>query len=50
MWMEVDDWPRWERALMQGPFIHHTGTVYSRYADALIEACKYMPGVAPLRL
>lgn len=50
VWMEVEDWPRWERALMQGPFIHHTGMVYGQYADALIEACKYMPGVAPLRL
>ncbi len=50
VWMRVDDWPRWERAVMEGPFIHHTGMAYGRYADALVEACKYIPGLAPLRL
>jgi L-fucose isomerase-like protein len=50
VWMEVDDWPRWERTLMQGPFIHHTGMMYGQYGDALVEACKYIPGLAPLRL
>jgi L-fucose isomerase-like protein len=50
VWMRVDDWPRWERAIMEGPFIHHTGMVYGRCADALVEACKYVPGLAPLRL
>ena len=50
VWMEVDDWPRWERTIMQGPFIHHTGMIYGRYADALVEACKYVPGLAPVRL
>lgn len=50
VWMEVDDWPRWERTLMQGPFIHHTGMIYGHHADALVEACKYVPGLSPLRL
>ncbi len=50
VWMQVENWPAWERTLMQGPFIHHTGMVYGQHADALVEACKYMPGVAPLRL
>jgi len=50
VWMEVDNWPRWERALMEGPFIHHIGMIYGSYADALIEACKYVPGLTPVRL
>ena len=50
VWMEVDDWPRWERLLMEGPFIHHTGMVYGHYGDALIEACRFIPGLEPLRL
>ena len=50
VWMEVDDWPRWERTLMQGPFIHHTGMLYGHYGDALVEACRFIPGLTPLRL
>jgi L-fucose isomerase-like protein len=49
-WVEVDDWPRWERALMEGPFIHHMAMVYGSVGDALQEACKYVPGLAPMRL
>ena len=50
VWMKVDDWPRWERILMEGPFIHHTAMGYGRYADALVEACRYVPGLEPVRL
>ena len=50
VWMQVDDWPHWERTIMQGPFIHHTGMMYGHYGDVLVEACKYIPGLAPLRL
>jgi len=50
VWMEVNDWPRWERALMEGPFIHHVAMSYGSYADALIEACKYIPGLEAVRL
>lgn len=49
-WMEVNDWPRWERVLMEGPFIHHVAMAYGRYAEALREACKYIPGLEPVRL
>jgi L-fucose isomerase-like protein len=42
-WMEVDDWPRWEREIMEGPYIHHCSAVYDHCADALEEACKYIP-------
>jgi len=47
VWMEVNDWPRWERQLIEGPYIHHTGAVYGRFTPVLMEACKYMPGVTP---
>lgn len=49
-WVEVDDWPRWERTLVEGPFIHHMAMVHGHYGDALQEACKYIPGLAPVRL
>ena len=49
-WVEVDDWPHWERTLIEGPFIHHMAMVYGHYGDALQEACKYVPGLRPVRL
>lgn len=50
VWMKVNDWPAWEQVLMQGPAIHHTAMAYGHYADALIEACSYVPGLKPVRL
>ena len=47
VWMRVNNWPRWERQLIEGPYIHHTGAVYGQYAPALMEACKYIPGLTP---
>ncbi len=49
LWMEVDNWPRWERTIMEGPYIHHCSAVYDHCADALEEACKYIPGLMPQR-
>ena len=42
-WMEVDDWPAWERQLILGPYIHHTSCVYDHCADVLEEAVRYIP-------
>jgi len=50
VWMKVDNWPRWERLLMEGPFIHHTAMAYGHLGDVLREACKYLPGVEALTL
>ncbi|MBT3272200.1 MAG: hypothetical protein HN368_03520, partial [Spirochaetales bacterium] len=46
VWMEVDNWPRWERAIMKGPYIHHCSAVYDHCADVLEEACQYIPGLS----
>lgn len=50
VWLEVDNWPRWERTLIEGPFIHHCAMAYGNYADALALACKFIPGLEPTRL
>jgi L-fucose isomerase-like protein len=50
VWMKVDNWPRWERRLMESEFIHHTAMAYGHHGAALIEACKYIPGLEPVRL
>jgi L-fucose isomerase-like protein len=44
-WMQVDDWPRWERHFIEGPFIHHVAASYGQHARILKEACRYIPGV-----
>ena len=49
-WMEVSDWPAWERALIQGPFIHHAAMGYEHVSDAIAEAARYMPGIDLIRL
>ena len=46
VWMEVNDWPKWERTLIGGPYIHHVAMIYDHCGDALIEAAKYVPGLA----
>jgi len=50
VWLRVDDWPRWERALIEGPFIHHCAMAYGHFADAVVEAARFLPGVDVHRL
>ena len=40
--MEADNWPEWERKLVEGPYIHHVCGVYGHYGEILTEACKYI--------
>ena len=49
-WLQVDHWPKWERTLIEGPFIHHVAMAYGNYKETLIEACKFLPGVSPIPL
>ena len=49
-WMEVNDWPQWERTLIEGPFIHHVAMMYGNYQSALLDACKFVPGLEPVVL
>jgi L-fucose isomerase-like protein len=44
-WMEVGDWPTWERQLIQGPYIHHVSCCYDHCADVIQEASRYIPGL-----
>jgi L-fucose isomerase-like protein len=42
VWVEVGDFKKLERKLIEGPYIHHTSCIYGDYVDALQEACKYI--------
>ena len=50
VWMEADDWIKWEKKIANGPYIHHVAGIYGHYADVLGEACKYIDGLAPDRI
>jgi len=47
LWIEVDDWPRWEQRFIYGPYIHHVIGVHAQVVPILHEACKYIPGLEP---
>ena len=42
-WLEVDDWPTWEKQLVNGPYIHHCSCVHERCADVFQEAGRFIP-------
>ena len=50
VWMKVDNWSRWERTLMQGPWIHHAAMTYAHCGPVLEEMCRFVPGLEPVRL
>lgn len=45
VWIETEDWVRWEKKFIYGPYIHHVSGVYGQYQSILKEACRYLPGV-----
>ncbi len=49
-WLEVDNWPKWERTLVEGPYIHHCAGIHAKTADILQEVCKYIPGLQAERM
>ncbi len=47
LWVEVGNWPKWEKKLVEGPYIHHVAGIHGKYADVLHEACKYINFLCP---
>ncbi len=47
LWIEVNDWPKWEGIFIKGPYIHHVAGVHSKVALILYAACQYIPGLKP---
>lgn len=45
LWIEVDDWGKWERKLIYGPYIHHCVGIHAEVVEILKEACRYIPGL-----
>lgn len=47
MWIEVDDWSKWEKKLIYGPYIHHCVGIHANVVPVLQEACRYIPYLNP---
>jgi len=45
VWMEVDSWVKWEKKIVESPYIHHVTGIHGHYSDVLKEACKYIPNL-----
>ena len=45
VWMEVDSWVKWEKKIIESPYIHHVTGIHGHYAEVLREACKYIPNL-----
>lgn len=45
LWSRFHNWPKWEDRLIYGPYIHHVGLVYGKYARVLYSACRYIDGL-----
>lgn len=46
LWVEVKNWKRLEKKLVEGPYIHHCVGIHKDIVPVLYEACKYI-GVTP---
>jgi L-fucose isomerase-like protein len=42
IWIETDDWPKWERKLVCGPYVHHVAGIHGKFLPVLNESLKYM--------
>lgn len=49
VWIEVEDWSRWEKKLIYGPYVHHCVGIHAKITDILEESCRYIPGLRPDR-
>jgi hypothetical protein len=49
-WLEVPNWPSWERKLMEGPYPHHCSCIYGSLADVLEASVKFIPNIKVERL
>lgn len=45
LWAKLNDFAKWERKLIEGPYIHHMAEVEGGYGEVLKEFCKFMPEI-----
>lgn len=45
IWVETSNWPKWERKLIYGPYIHHIVGVHGKYNEIIREALRYIGNI-----
>lgn len=43
LWAKLPDLPKWEKKLIEGPYIHHMAEIEGSYTEAFREFCKFVP-------
>ena len=47
LWARFDNLSKWEKKLIEGPYIHHMAEIEGDYTGAIHEFCKYIPELNP---
>ena len=42
LWIETDNWVKWEKKFIFGPYIHHVVGIHGSYSGIIREACRYL--------
>lgn len=45
VWIEVKDWLRLEKKIVEGPYVHHCVGIHQDILPVLYESCKYIDGL-----
>ena len=41
-YLQVEDWTKWEKKFVYGPYVHHVVGIYGDHRDAFSDACRYL--------
>lgn len=45
LWVEIPNWPKVEKLLVKGPYVHHAVGIHGNVLPVIYEALTYIPGV-----
>ena len=45
LWAKFKNLSKWERKLIEGPYIHHMSEIEGSYSEIVKEFCKYIPAL-----
>jgi L-fucose isomerase-like protein len=41
-YLQVEDWSKWEKKFVYGPYVHHVVGIFGDYRDEMLDACRYL--------
>lgn len=45
LWARFADLSKWEKSLIEGPYIHHVSEIEGSYSDCIKDVCKFIPAL-----